>query len=98
MASAAGCLLARALATSAPVLLLDEPTRRWTWGTPCSCWRRCDRSPATGTAVVMVLHQLQEAAAVADRALLLAEGRTVGQGTVAEVIAPVRCGRSMAWT
>jgi ABC-type hemin transport system ATPase subunit len=36
----------------------------------------------------MVLHQLQEAAAIADQAVLLAAGRTMGKGTVAEVIAP----------
>jgi iron complex transport system ATP-binding protein len=81
-------LLARALATSAPVLLLDEPTAALDVGHALQLLATLRQIARDGTAVVMVLHQLQEAAAVADRALLLAEGRTVGQGTVAEVIAP----------
>jgi iron complex transport system ATP-binding protein len=81
-------LLARALATHAPLLLLDEPTAALDVGHALHLLATLREIARGGTAVVMVLHQLQEAAAVADRALLLAGGRTVGNGAVAEVIAP----------
>jgi iron complex transport system ATP-binding protein len=81
-------LLARALATAAPLLLLDEPTAALDVGHALHLLATLRQIARGGTAVVMVLHQLQEAAAVADQALLLAAGRTVVQGTVDQVIAP----------
>jgi iron complex transport system ATP-binding protein len=81
-------LLARALATHAPVLLLDEPTAALDVGHALQLLVTLREIARGGTAVVMVLHQLQEAAAVADQAVLLAAGRTMGKGAVAEVIAP----------
>ena len=81
-------LLARALATGAPLLLLDEPTAALDVGHALRLLATLRGIARTGTAVVMVLHQLQEAAAVADQALLLSGGRTVVQGPVHQVIAP----------
>ena len=81
-------LLARALATGAPLLLLDEPTAALDVGHALRLLATLRQIARAGTAVVMVLHQLQEAAAVADQALLLAAGRTVVQGPVDQVIAP----------
>jgi iron complex transport system ATP-binding protein len=85
-------LLARALATGARLLLLDEPTAALDVRHALDLLAVLRRLAADGACVVVVLHQLQEAASHCDRALLLAEGRVVAQGSIAEVIAaePVR--------
>jgi iron complex transport system ATP-binding protein len=85
-------LLARALVTGAGVLLLDEPTAALDVGHALALLAVLREVARQGAAVVLVLHQLQEAAACAERAVLLAEGRCVAAGAIADVIAaaPVR--------
>ena len=85
-------LLARALATGAGLLLLDEPTAALDVRHALDLLSVLRRLAQGGACVVVVLHQLQEAVTHCDRALLLAEGRAVAAGPVAEVIAagPVR--------
>jgi iron complex transport system ATP-binding protein len=85
-------LLARALATGAKLLLLDEPTAALDVRHALDLLSVLRRLAGDGACVVVVLHQLQEAVSHCDRALLLAEGRAVAEGPVAEVIAagPVR--------
>jgi iron complex transport system ATP-binding protein len=80
-------LLARALATGAPLLLLDEPTAALDVRNALDLLSMLRRLADGGACVVVVLHQLQEAASHCDRALLLAEGRTVAEGPAGEVIA-----------
>jgi iron complex transport system ATP-binding protein len=81
-------LLARALATGAPLLLLDEPTAALDVGHALALFEALRAVARAGAAVVVVLHQLQEAAAIAEHALLLSAGRRVLAGPAAEVIAP----------
>jgi iron complex transport system ATP-binding protein len=81
-------LLARALASGAAVLLLDEPTAALDVGHALALLAVLREVARGGTAIVVVLHQLQEAAALADQAVLLERGRCVGQGPAAQVIAP----------
>ena len=64
----------------APVLLLDEPTAALDVGHALDLLAMLRQIAREGTAIVLVLHQLQEAAAVADWATLLAEGRTSNRG------------------
>jgi len=80
-------LLARALATGARILLLDEPTAALDVRNALDLLSVLRRLADEGACVVVVLHQLQEAASHCDRALLLAEGRTMAEGPAAEVIA-----------
>jgi len=80
-------LLARALATGARLLLLDEPTAALDVRNALDLLSVLRRLADGGACVVVVLHQLQEAASHCDRALLLADGRTVAEGPVAEVVA-----------
>jgi iron complex transport system ATP-binding protein len=85
-------LLARALATGANLLLLDEPTAALDVRHALDLLSVLRRLAGDGACVVVVLHQLQEAVAHCDRAVMLAGGRMIAEGPVAQVIAagPVR--------
>jgi len=81
-------LLARALATGAGTLLLDEPTASLDIEHALRLFHTLRRLATEGRAVVLVLHQIEHALAFADRALLLAAGRLRASGLVAEVVTP----------
>jgi iron complex transport system ATP-binding protein len=81
-------LIARALASQAPILLLDEPTASLDVGHALALLRVLRQVAATGTAVVVVLHHLDEAATVADAVVLLDRGQVAAAGPVTAVIAP----------
>jgi iron complex transport system ATP-binding protein len=85
-------LLARALATEARVLLLDEPTAALDVTHALALLHLLRDLASRGCLVMVALHQLNEAAQASDRALLLAAGRLVAAGSAAEVISaePVR--------
>lgn len=85
--------VARALAqldgAEAPAaLLLDEPTASLDAGHRGQLLRLLRRLAAQGAAVLAVLHDLNEAAFVADRVAMLVEGRLVSVGAVAEALEP----------
>ena len=70
--------LARALLLSPPVLLMDEPARALDPAISRDLRRAVVAlARETGCAVLWVTHDLHEAAVVADRVLLLEEGRLV---------------------
>ncbi|TXL92311.1 heme ABC transporter ATP-binding protein [Streptomyces sp. IB2014 016-6] len=77
--------LARVLAQRAPLLLLDEPTAALDLRHQELVLRICRSRAAAGDAVVVVLHDLGLAAAHADRAAVLHEGRVVADGPPADV-------------
>lgn len=85
-------VLARALATGATALLLDEPTAsldvRQVLGLHAVLRRLAER----GCCVLIVLHDLGEVRRHADDAVLLTQGRVHAAGSVGEVVAagPVR--------
>jgi iron complex transport system ATP-binding protein len=82
-------VLARALATEAGVLLLDEPTANLDLSHQAALLRlvraRCDERRA---AAVIVTHDINLAAEFADRVLLLQRGRTLAVGAPREVLTP----------
>jgi len=82
-------LMARALATEAPILLLDEPTANLDLShqaTLLSLVRaRCDEHRA---AALVVTHDINLAAQFADNILLMKHGRTVHAGSPEEVLRP----------
>ncbi|MFF1872735.1 heme ABC transporter ATP-binding protein [Kitasatospora herbaricolor] len=78
--------LARVLAQHAPLLLLDEPTAALDLRHQELVLRVARERAGAGDAVVVVLHDLSLAAAYADRVVLLADGATVADGPVAEVL------------
>jgi iron complex transport system ATP-binding protein len=82
-------LMARALATEAPIFLLDEPTANLDLShqaTLLSLVRaRCDQHR---TAALVVTHDINLAAQFADNILLMKQGRTVHAGSPQEVLRP----------
>jgi iron complex transport system ATP-binding protein len=85
-------LLARALATGARLLLLDEPTAALDMAHALGLLSRLRGLADRGHAVIVALHHLDEAAQHCGRAVLLREGRVMRFGPVADVVAaePVR--------
>jgi molybdate transport system ATP-binding protein len=83
--------LARALAPEPKLLLLDEPLAALDIGTRIEL-RRDLRSHLASFegARVLVTHELLDAVALADRILVLEEGRVAQQGTISEVAAQPR--------
>ncbi|MFG3404524.1 heme ABC transporter ATP-binding protein [Streptomyces sp. NPDC048142] len=72
--------LARVLAQRAPLMLLDEPTAALDLRHQELVLRICRERAAAGDAVVVVLHDLGLAAAYADRAAVLRDGRIAELG------------------
>jgi iron complex transport system ATP-binding protein len=82
-------LMARALATEAPILLLDEPTANLDLShqaTLLSLVRnRCNQHRA---AALVVTHDINLAAQFADHIMLMKQGKPVHYGRPAEVLRP----------
>ncbi len=81
-------LLARALATGARVLLLDEPTAALDIAHALSLLHRVQVLTARGHAVIVALHHLDEALACCTKALLLQQGQAFRAGPIRDVISP----------
>ncbi len=82
-------LLARALAQSTPILLLDEPTVHLDLQHQVSLMETvCSLAHSDNLAVLVALHDLNLAAIYADRVALLVAGEVKATGTVREVLTP----------
>jgi len=69
-----------------PVLLLDEPTRGLDYAAKSELARLLRALCAAGRAVIMTTHDVELAAACADRVALLGDGELVVEGPAAEVL------------
>jgi iron complex transport system ATP-binding protein len=83
-------LLARALATRAPVLLADEPVAALDPRHQLVVLDRLRRRARDGAAVMVVMHDLVLAARFADMLILLEAGRLRAAGPPAEVLTETR--------
>jgi rhamnose transport system ATP-binding protein len=70
-------VLAKWLATEPRVLIVDEPTRGIDVGTKAEVHRLLSQLAADGVAVLMVSSELPEVLGMADRVLVMHEGRLV---------------------
>jgi len=81
--------MARALATEAPILLLDEPTANLDLSHQATLLalvrNRCDLTRASA---LVVTHDINLASQFADNILLMKQGRTFIAGTPEEVLQP----------
>jgi iron complex transport system ATP-binding protein len=84
--------LARALAQQPRLLVLDEPTAHLDLRHRADCAELLRAVNRTGTAILLVSHDLDLAGALADRLLLLAAGRVAAAGGADDVLDPTLLG------
>jgi ribose transport system ATP-binding protein len=72
-------VLAKWLATKPKVLLLDEPTRGIDVGAKREIYRLVDELTCDGLGIVMVSSELPEILAIADRIMVMSEGRKTAE-------------------
>jgi ABC-2 type transport system ATP-binding protein len=91
-------LLARALVTRAPLLILDEPTRSLDPVTARELRRFVQQvvRAREGMTALVATHSTEEALALCDRAALLVRGRLAATGTIAALAAAGAGGRVRA--
>lgn len=83
--------IAMAIAQETPVLLLDEPTSYLDIAHQLEVLELCRRiNRERGTTLVLVLHDLNQAARYADRIIVMREGRVLAAGPPKEVLTPSR--------
>lgn len=81
------CLvLAMVLASSPPMLLLDEPTRGLDYGSKRRLIEILRSCASGGTAVLMATHDVELVAEVAHRVAIIADGEVVTVGPTPEVV------------
>jgi len=78
--------IAIALAQGAPVLVADEPTAQLDLGATAAISKMLRELVAAGMGVVLIVHDLALAAAIADRVVVMSHGRSIATGTPNEVL------------
>jgi ribose transport system ATP-binding protein len=78
-------VLARWLLEDCAVLLLDEPTRGVDVGARSEIYALIRQLAARGVAVVLVSSEVPEVLGLADRVLVVREGRVVSEAPAAEL-------------
>jgi len=78
-------MLARWLIHGTKVLLLDEPTRGVDVGARMEIYNLVRSLAAQGTAIVVVSSEIEEVIGLADRVLVIADGRVVAEKPAIEI-------------
>lgn len=81
--------LAAAICGRPRLLVLDEPSVGLDVGAREGMWRTIRRLRDEGCSIVLTTHYLEEAEVLADRVAVLAKGRVIAEGSVAEMRALV---------
>lgn len=92
--------IAIGLAQEAPVLIADEPTSQLDLGATVEVAGLLRNLTAEGLTVLLVVHDLALAAAIADTVVVVSKGRTVAAGPPRQVLTPERLAdvwRADAW-
>ena len=77
--------VSRALASNAEIVVMDEPTASLPADEVERLFAGIDRLRRTGAAVIYVSHRLDEVFRIADRMVVLRDGKVVGQSRVDEI-------------
>jgi len=83
-------LLALGLLTPQPLLMLDEPFDGLDLRQTRDVMALLRRHTERGRTLMLSIHQLNDAARVCDRLVLLSEGKVVGEGTIDELRAQAK--------
>jgi iron complex transport system ATP-binding protein len=86
-------LIARALATEARAIVMDEPTANLDFGNQSRVLGEVARLRDAGIAILLCTHDPDHAFQVADRTLLLARGQAQAQGNSAEILTAEKLSR-----
>jgi ABC-type sugar transport system ATPase subunit len=78
------CIISRWLLTKPRILLLDDPTRGIDVGAKAELYTLIDRLCREGLAVILTSSELPELLTLADRIIVLAEGRLTAEFPRAE--------------
>ncbi|HMT06195.1 MAG: ABC transporter ATP-binding protein [Solirubrobacterales bacterium] len=78
--------IAIALAQGAPVLVADEPTAQLDLGATAAISKMLRELVSDGMGVLLIVHDLALAAAIADRVVVMSHGATIATGTPEEVL------------
>ncbi|MCW8384422.1 ABC transporter ATP-binding protein, partial [Streptomyces justiciae] len=78
--------LAVVLTARPPLLLLDEPTRGLDYAAKARLATALKNLAAEGHAIVLTTHDVELAAEIADRVVLLADGEIIADGPAADVV------------
>ena len=73
------CIIGRWLLTEPEILLLDDPTRGIDVGAKAELYALVDRLCREGMAVILTSSELPELLTLADRIIVLAEGRLTAE-------------------
>jgi iron complex transport system ATP-binding protein len=79
-------LIARALATEATCILMDEPTSTLDFGNQALVLEEIARLRDTGAAILFSTHHPDHALRIADRVVMIRNGGTMAAGATAEVV------------
>jgi len=79
-------VLAIQLSARPPVLLLDEPTRGLDYAAKADLTRIVGELAASGVAVLISTHDVEFAAGVGTRTLLMADGELIAEGTTIDLL------------
>jgi ABC-2 type transport system ATP-binding protein len=79
-----------ALAGNPQLLLIDEPTTGLDVGARRQFWQVIRELKARGVSIVLTTHYLEEADALADRIVVIGQGRVLAEGSPAQIKARVQ--------
>ena len=79
-------LIGLALLGRPPLLVLDEPTTGLDPSSRRAVWAVIRRAVARGATVILSTHHMEEAERLSDRVAIVAAGRLIALGTVAELL------------
>jgi iron complex transport system ATP-binding protein len=79
-------LIARALAQEAPYIVMDEPTASLDFGNQVRVLEQVRALRAGGTGLILASHDPDQALRLADRVIVMAQGRIVAAGAPGDVV------------
>ena len=89
--------VALALVGDPELVFLDEPTTGFDPAARREAWHTIESLPELGVTVLLTTHYMEEADHLADRIVVISQGRVVADGTAAELAAQAALGVRIGW-